>query len=148
MAKKLRNFALALACALPLSLMSGEAELETAHYLLDVMNIEKILDDTINSSVDMVRQSRLQFTYEHEIALRRFYAKYMKSEPVRWDIARIYAEVFSVNEMYDIIAFYQTPTGQKVLNRLPSLMQYSMQVVQKRVMEHAYELEAALEACD
>lgn len=41
-------------------------------------------------------------------------------------IAGIYARSFTVTELSDIAAFYRTPTGQKLLEKLPSVLQESM----------------------
>ena len=41
-------------------------------------------------------------------------------------LADIYARNFSVAEMHDLIAFYQTPTGQKLLQRQPTIARQSM----------------------
>ncbi len=41
-------------------------------------------------------------------------------------LADIYARNFSVDEIHDLIAFYQTPTGQKLLQRQPVVARESM----------------------
>jgi hypothetical protein len=41
-------------------------------------------------------------------------------------IAAIYARNFSVAEMRDITAFYRTSTGQKLLEKLPAVMQQAL----------------------
>lgn len=41
-------------------------------------------------------------------------------------LADIYASNFSVDEIHDLIAFYQTPTGQKLLQRQPVIARQSM----------------------
>jgi uncharacterized protein len=40
--------------------------------------------------------------------------------------ALIYARNFSASELRDMTMFYRTPTGQKLLEKLPSVMQESM----------------------
>ena len=42
------------------------------------------------------------------------------------DLAKIYADAFSEQEMKDIIAFYQTPAGKKLLDQQPRLVDASM----------------------
>jgi uncharacterized protein len=42
--------------------------------------------------------------------------------------ARIMAQDFSAQELRDMLAFYQSPTGQAVLRRMPEVTQQSMQV--------------------
>lgn len=46
-------------------------------------------------------------------------------------IAQIYARNFTVGELQQIKAFYQTPAGQKLLDRTPAIAQESMALGQK-----------------
>ncbi len=46
-------------------------------------------------------------------------------------VAAIYARNFTVAELNEIIAFYRGPTGQKFVQRLPVVMQESLQVGQQ-----------------
>lgn len=50
------------------------------------------------------------------------------------EIAPIYARNFTVDEIHQITAFYQTATGAKMLRIMPQLMGESMQVSQKVIM--------------
>ncbi|MGE0628853.1 MAG: DUF2059 domain-containing protein [Hyphomicrobiaceae bacterium] len=43
-------------------------------------------------------------------------------------IAPIYAERFSAAEMKEIIAFYRTPVGKRILEEMPHLMQRAVQI--------------------
>jgi hypothetical protein len=45
-------------------------------------------------------------------------------------MAGVYARTFTVDEMHQLIAFYQTPVGQKLLEKLPTLVQESMSIGQ------------------
>jgi len=45
-------------------------------------------------------------------------------------LATVYAANFTAQELQDMTAFYRTPTGQKMLERLPTVMQQSMQLGQ------------------
>jgi hypothetical protein len=43
-------------------------------------------------------------------------------------MAGVYARAFTVDEMRQLIAFYQTPVGQKLLEKSPTLVQESMSI--------------------
>ncbi|NLT51459.1 MAG: DUF2059 domain-containing protein [Ignavibacteria bacterium] len=43
----------------------------------------------------------------------------------------IYVKNFTLAEMNEIIAFYKSPIGQKVINKMPAVMQEAMQEGQK-----------------
>jgi hypothetical protein len=55
------------------------------------------------------------------------------SDEMKIDVASIYAEVFSEDELHEILEFYGTPLGRKMLDRMPELMQKSMQISQDRL---------------
>ncbi len=46
-------------------------------------------------------------------------------------IAPIYANNFTASELHDIAAFYRTPTGQKLMEKLPGVTQQSFAAGQK-----------------
>jgi len=46
------------------------------------------------------------------------------------EIAKVWAEAFTEDELNQIIAFYKSPTGQKFINVGPKVVQDSMQTVQ------------------
>ena len=46
-------------------------------------------------------------------------------------VAAIYARNFTVDEMQQVISFYRTPVGQKLLDKLPAIFQESLAVGNK-----------------
>ena len=59
----------------------------------------------------------------------------LMSQDMKVDVASVYAEVFSDEELHEIVAFYQSPLGRKMVDRMPELMQKSMQISQDRMKE-------------
>jgi hypothetical protein len=59
-------------------------------------------------------------------------------------IAQIYARNFTANEMREIQAFYQTPTGQKVVQATPLIAQQSLLVGQEWGKSLAADLRARI----
>jgi len=47
------------------------------------------------------------------------------------DMVQVYAQVFTVQELRDTLAFYRTPSGQAALNKMPIVMQQLMPLVVK-----------------
>jgi hypothetical protein len=56
-------------------------------------------------------------------------------------IAMLYARAFSAKEMQELNAFYQTETGQKLINSLPQIAIESMQIGQRFGQAVAAELQ-------
>lgn len=47
------------------------------------------------------------------------------------DIARVYAQRFSEAELKDVVAFYKTPVGRKMLSEEPGVVDQTMQLMQQ-----------------
>jgi hypothetical protein len=61
-------------------------------------------------------------------------------------LVRLYADTYSEDELRQIIAFYKTPVGQKMLQTMPELMQKGMAIGQTLAQEHMPELQQAIAA--
>jgi len=127
----------AFAAALSLTLMSPAAfaadapNVALAKQMLDVTNATTLFTPLIPGVVEQARLFYLQqnpslgkdlgeITTKVRADLQPRFAELMD------DIAKIYAESFSEQEMKDIVAFYQTPIGKKLLDQQPRLVDASM----------------------
>jgi uncharacterized protein len=59
-------------------------------------------------------------------------------------LAVVYAKNFTVDDMRDIANFYRSPVGQKLLDKLPAVMQESMSIGQSFGQKIAGEMQARL----
>ena len=79
-------------------------------------------------------------TPETQARMQRFSARMtalMKQE-MGWDVMApmyvdIYSKSFSEDEIQGMLAFYRTPAGQAVIEKMPLVMQNTMQAVQQRM---------------
>ena len=55
-------------------------------------------------------------------------------QQIQKEMATIYAEVFTEDDLKGIIEFYKSPAGKAFLDKQPEIMQKSMQVNQKMMM--------------
>ena len=69
----------------------------------------------------------------------------LTDESLKVDIAAIYADVFTTEELQGIIDFYRSPLGGKMIERMPDLMQRSMQITQSRMKAMMPELQSLSE---
>ena len=56
---------------------------------------------------------------------------------VKDDYTKVYADIFTVEELRNIVAFYKTPTGQAFIRKTPKLLEQSMQVAQRHLQNVA-----------
>ena len=79
----------------------------------------------------------------HNLIVLNIGAELRAQLPAYIDVtARLYVRHFTLEEMNQLIAFYQTPIGQKMLAKLPSLTRESMQIGQlwgQRAAREAFE---------
>ena len=81
-----------------------------------------------------------EVTPEDEARLQRFTTRMtglMKKE-LGWDVLApmyvdIYGKSFTEDEIQGMLAFYRTPAGQAVIDKMPLVMQNTMQAVQAKV---------------
>ena len=73
--------------------------------------------------------------------MTEFYQEFAPWDKVRPEVVRIYAGVYTESELREMIAFYRTPIGQKMIERTPELTKAMVQVTQKLLMPHMLELQ-------
>ena len=113
--------------------------------LFATMNMEKTHSATLENILQ--QQSRanpamgmLQGT------MREFLNKHMGWAAMKEDLAKIYLEGFTEQELGDLTKFYESPVGKKSIEQMPALMGKGMAIAQERMKEHLPELQAALKA--
>ena len=105
------------------------------------------MEQKINESVLSVAQLQLQQDpglAAKQDALLAFLEKYIGWNAVRNDLAEMYMQTFSEDELKAMNAFYITPTGQKVITIVPQLVQQRNQLSMQRLQENIGELRTAI----
>lgn len=69
----------------------------------------------------------------------------MSYESMKDDLAKIYAEEFTEQELKDITKFYLTPAGKKVNQKMAALMQKGVVLGQNRMQAHLAEFQNDLQ---
>ena len=112
---------------------------QAADMLLNMMSMDKLTQQSTSNMVDAML-GRLPPKAQNRDALQAFFKKHVGWAALKEDFIQIYVEAFSEKELHDLIAFYKTPTGQKAITVVPSLMQKGAQIGQSRVQKHLPEL--------
>lgn len=114
--------------------------------LMDVTHEQKLVDGIIDQSNGLMLKSVRQANggvpldpEEEKIAARavgkltdvlRQQISWAKMEPMMIDL---YKKSFSQKEVNDMLAFYRTPSGQAVIEKMPALMNQTMTVSQAKI---------------
>jgi hypothetical protein len=73
-----------------------------------------------------------------------YISKFMNSQETMDSFVELYAKHFTHEEVKAITAFYETPTGKKVVSTMPELTAESMQIAQRRMATMIPDLQAEL----
>lgn len=107
------------------------------------------MEQKVNESVDNLVEMQIRQSPElarHRDIVRKFFERQIGWSALHSDIANMYVKAFSEQELKQMNAFYITPIGQKVLTRVPELVQIRNQLAAQRLQSHIGELRQELEA--
>ena len=119
--------------------------------LMQIMNFDQTMQSMQGQMRGMMEEQFKSYaTCEAaQPVLREFSGKlsdrmmgYLTDENLKVDIAAVYADVFTVEELRGVVDFYRSPIGKKLVERMPELMQKSMGITQDRMKAMMPELKA------
>ena len=99
------------------------------------MFLQQGFESGIKSSLDRMRAQGAPAELVDSIQsdARAFFLANFKWDDVKPKLAKLYADAFTQAELKEIIAFYETPAGQKALAKIPGLTQVGGQVAMSGV---------------
>jgi len=123
----------------PTSGADEKSHRQAAEDLLNYVNTEKQLQTAIDQTVDMQVKANPQIAPKAGV-MKKFFVKYMSWDSLKDDIVKIYTDAFTEDELKQVTAFYKTPVGKKMIEKMPELMGKGMQLGLRRVQENQGEL--------
>ena len=108
--------------------------LRAAGELLDAMNMQETLTRTADVAMKQ-QMAQAPVMAQFEDILRDFMTRAMRWEDLRADYVRAYAEVYTVDELNQLRAFYGTPLGRRLLATIPELSARSMDITNRRMQQ-------------
>jgi hypothetical protein len=121
-----------LIAALAAPVCRADDSLALAGKLLDLTGTSSFMQQTFETGIKpSLDQMRAKGAPDELVEAIHAEARNFFQENFNWDtmkpkLAKLYAENYTEAELRDIIAFYQTPTGQKTIAKMPVLMQESL----------------------
>lgn len=124
----------------PLSQADNKSHMEQVDKLFKLTQMEKKIDESVDSVLQLqLRQNPQLAQYSKE--MRGFFTKYIGWDALKVDLAAMYMETFTEDDLKAINDFYITPAGQKVINSLPQLVQQRNQLAMQRLQQNIGELQ-------
>ncbi len=114
--------------------------LYAAFNLLEVMGLESQTKEMIDRMVSLEVQNNPGLVPFKKVMLE-FYNEYMGYENMRYETAEIYASMFTTQEMNQMIDFYKTEVGQKIIEKTPEITQRSVEAGMNAVQDNIYKLQ-------
>ena len=113
---------------------SAMAQTTAIDEMFEVMSMEKQMAGGFEAMLPLIdklsAQLKLDDKGEQELKgiFRTWYNEDIDRSKMMSDIKKVYVGVFTENEIREIIKFYQTPTGQKFLEKSPEMMKLTAQI--------------------
>ncbi|MEP7218541.1 MAG: DUF2059 domain-containing protein [Bacteroidota bacterium] len=121
------------------------SHMKAAEDLFAVMHMDKVMAESLDNMLAMqikANPSLAQFSG----VMKEFLGKYMSWSSLKGDLAKVYTDAFSEQELRDLASFYKTELGQKTAALTPVLMTKGAAIGQQRVQEHMSELQQLIMA--
>lgn len=121
------------------------SHLAAADQLLEVTRTRELMRTTADRILQYQIAQSPELGQFSEI-IRKFYTETMDWTVLGPQYARLYADNFSEPELREMAAFYRTPLGAKMLNKLPDVMMQSNTIIEARLQESMPRLMERLQA--
>jgi hypothetical protein len=110
---------------------ASPAALAAAKEILTMKNANAMYANAVPNIVDQTRNALIQSNLNYQKDLNEVAAIVAKNlagkeQEIGDGMARIYANEFTEQELKDLVTFYKTPLGQKLLGTEPRAIQFSM----------------------
>ncbi|QLQ33698.1 MAG: DUF2059 domain-containing protein [Candidatus Thiothrix singaporensis] len=134
------------------ALAADDHKTALAKELTDVLDVRNLFDQTYSTLGEQLDKTiPANTTPEQKPIIEKYHQQLMAliKEEMGWDkvgsqIIDLYAQTFTENELQELIDFYHSELGQKLIKKMPELMQASMTMVQKQMAEMQPKMQAVL----
>ncbi|MGA3026293.1 MAG: DUF2059 domain-containing protein [Bryobacteraceae bacterium] len=132
------------ALLIPAGLASDQDRRALAEELMTVMHPEKLVDQAIQQVSSMMQQQirSMKVPADAQASADQMSQEMMSYVREKLDWAKLrpqfvdmYADVFTEDELRQVVAFYKSPGGQAFLSKSPQLMQRSMVMMQGQMAD-------------
>jgi hypothetical protein len=105
---------------------------EAVRQLMEVTHVKELIEQSGDAMLKGQLQQMPQLA-PYANVLKDFYHEQMSWTALEPEYTRLYLELFSEPEVRELITFYQSPLGQKLLVKMPVLMTKSSELATRRI---------------
>ena len=141
-------------CIASLGYADSQTHRQAAEEVLRLTKVDKMLGPLVDQiqQVQIQQLQQMNLSREAYSAAQRYLqrindlvAREMQWQEIKNDYIGLYTDAFTEQELHQLIQFYSTPLGRKVIEKMPVLMEQSMQLGQKKMMNIMPEIQALSE---
>lgn len=130
---------------------ASPAALAAAKEILTMKNANAMYASAVPNIVDQTKNALVQSNLNYQKDLNEvavIVAKNLagREQEIGDGMAKIYANEFSEQELKDLVTFYKSPLGQKLLATEPRAIQFSMSYMNQWAQQFAEQVNAAFRA--
>lgn len=121
---------------------ASQTKQESIKTLIHLMHTDSMMEKTFNAIVptlmaqipqDSQDSAKLEARFQRLNSITTL-CKELFDKVLKEDIVILYDKFYTENEINDLIAFYRTPTGQKVIKKMPEMQNEIMATVMRKYM--------------
>ena len=135
---------LTIAAILPVcSSAETDSHRQAVEKLFELTHMQQKIEVSVNNVLSLQLQQNPALR-EHEDLLTKFLETNIGWAGMKDNLITMYMAAFTEQELNEINAFYGTPGGQKLIQRLPELIQQRDRLAMQRMQENIGELQQAI----
>lgn len=108
---------------------------------IKTVKMDEMIDQQIEAGTDQLIQQYPIFT-KHKDEILKLYHEVLDKEDFNKYLIKLFNENFSDEEIQALITFYQSPVGQKILSKMPTITQSSITYTSERLEKNKDKFEA------
>lgn len=122
-----------------------ESHQNAAIKLMDLSGTKEVMESTQQQMIELqIQQNPMLAPYRS--VLSNWSTTYLSYDALAPELAEIYMDYFSEEELNELIRFYETPVGSKVISTLPDVMYQTTQLGADIASQYTPELEKMIMA--
>jgi hypothetical protein len=126
-------------------LADAAAHRQAVEKLFELTQMRQKIDTSVTNVVAM-QLTQDPAMREHEALLRDYMERQIGWTGLKGPLTEMYLQAFTEQELNEINAFYGSPTGRKLVERLPELIKQRDQLAMQRMQDNIGELRSEIEA--
>ena len=125
------------------SFADPDSHRQAVEKLFELTHMQQKIEVSVNNVLALQLQQNPALQ-EHEDLLTSFLEKNIGWAGMKDNLITMYMKAFTEQELNEINTFYSSPGGQKLIQRLPELIQQRDRLAMQRMQENVGELQQAI----